>query len=219
VGLWLSAAAALPQDTEILRARIRENPTDIYNMRLEQQLGSREERAVVCARHGQLAAASPANAALQYIAARCIIDREAQSNRFLELHARWPRNAWLTFGAAYTLASRGKWQDAAPLHDQARSMLPGMFEELTVESGRLHRLIDGSSSELAVLSRESQLLHTVSFADLPQTQPLCGLAVAYYKMAHGGLQEALDAASGLRGFAAASGCFGWWLLLMALSRR
>ena len=195
---WLMAALASDRDEEILRARIREQPTDIYNMRLEQWLAGSAGRATVCAKHRQLAAAAPQNPDLQYIAARCIDDPEQRNQAFMELQSRWPDNSWLSFAAAYSLAERGQWQEALDMDDRAAHHLPGMREELTVLAARVTRMIDGPSSDkLRPLFERSPLLQTVSFADvLTESDNLDGIAPAYLRLAHGYVVQALRVTAG-----------------------
>ena len=197
--LWLAAAAALPNHDELLHARIEDQPSDIYNMRLEQDLATAAtDHAAVCARHQKLAAAAPTNPDLQYIATRCVTDREKQMQQFLDLQARWPRNGWLEFAAGSALASRGQWQDALAMYDQARGRLSGMSEELTVVSARLSRMVNGlSPTVLRPLLERSQLLRTVSFADFPPgDEKLGGIAPAYVMLARGELDEAVAVREG-----------------------
>lgn len=197
--MWVMAALNSNQDEEILRARIREQPTDIYNMRLEQWVAGSSGRAAVCAKHRALAAAAPQNPDLQYIATRCIDDPEQRNQVFMELQSRWPDNGWLTFAAAYTLAERGQWPEALDMDERASHQLPGMREELTILAARLTRMVDGPSStaKLRTLFERSPLLQTVSFADvLSEDDKLEGIAPAYVMLAHGYLAQALRVTAG-----------------------
>ncbi len=196
--LWLAVAATLPNRDELLRARIQDQPRDIYNMRLEQDFAPPTVHAAVCARDQDLAAASPANPDLQYLAIRCLEDREEQAKQYLEQVARWPRNGWLEFGAGYVLANRGQWQEALAMYDQARRRLPGMTEQLTVVTARLTRMVNGlSAAQLRPLLDKSQLLQTVSFADVPPPNAkLGGIAPAYLMLAQGNLDQALSVSEG-----------------------
>src|SRR5215470_10711382 len=118
---------------------MQEDPTDTFNLRLEQQFATEAEHQAVCNRQRQMAVASPDAPDLQYLAVRCMDDVEAQGRAFLALHQRWPRNPWLALGAGYTLAGDARWQEALPLIDLARVELPGLGEELTVMSARIRR--------------------------------------------------------------------------------
>ncbi|MBV8805843.1 MAG: hypothetical protein JO042_12365, partial [Sinobacteraceae bacterium] len=192
--LWESAAMAAPGGNEILKARIQDQPTDIYNMRLEQWMAGSSGRTAVCAKHRQLAEAAPNNPDLQYIAARCIDDPGKRNQTFLDLQSRWPRNGWLAFASAYVLAKRDQWQEALAMSERASAMLPGMREEVTLLSARITRMLDGpSAANLRPLASRSVLVRVASIADLPpESAPLQGVAQAYVMLASGNLQQALE---------------------------
>jgi hypothetical protein len=46
-GLWIAAAASLPNRDELLHARIQDQPADIYNMRLDQDFATPAVHAAV----------------------------------------------------------------------------------------------------------------------------------------------------------------------------
>jgi Zn-dependent protease with chaperone function len=196
--LWVSAAMATPRGNELLKARIQDQPTDIYNMRVEQWIAGSSGRATVCAKHRQLAQGAPDNPDLQYIAARCIDDPEKRDQAFLDLQSRWPKNGWLAFASAYVLAQRDQWPEALAMSDTASARLPGMREEVTLLSARMTRMIDGpSASNLRALADRSLLVRMTGIADLPpESGQLHGIARAYVMLANGNLTQALEAKAG-----------------------
>lgn len=196
VTAWIRyAASALPDAAELLQRRIQDDPTDTFNLRLEQQLAVGAEHEAVCARHRQMAAASPGSPDLQYLAARCISDPREQARTFLALHRRWPRNVWLDLGAGYALAGDARWQQALPLIDAARLALPGLVEQLTVMTARIRRVVAGSrTADLSDLTGSSDLLNTLASVETDEGAEN-GPQRPYTFLARGDLANALVSGS------------------------
>jgi len=197
VELWMGyAAASVASLGDIVRQRLQDDPTDTFNLRLEQQFASGAQHETVCARQRQMAAASANNADLQYLAALCIDNRAERARAYIALHERWPGNPWLALGAGYALAGEARWQDALPLIDAARLNLPGLAEELTVESARIRRALAGPElADLAALGDHAELLHALRAAESPDGSET-GIQHAYALLARGELTDTLAAATG-----------------------
>lgn len=195
--IWVSAASRLPQFKELIQARVKEHPTEVYNMRLEQDYAG-ASHAEVCARHRQMAAAAPTNPDLQYVATRCMEDGEEQQQAFLDLHSRYPKNGWLDLAAAYTFTERGQWREALDLYDRGRYLLPVMSESTTIAVARLRRMVEGNANaELRPLIDQSPTLASLTVADVTDSHEHPeNIVPAYIMLAQGRLGEALRVATG-----------------------
>jgi Zn-dependent protease with chaperone function len=196
VEFWLAyAAQTLRNFHEIYQLRLHDNPTDTFNLRLEQQFSTGAEHEAVCTRQRQMAAASPDVPDLQYLAARCINVPHEQDRAFLALHQRWPQNAWLALAAGYTEAGEAHWQEALPLIDTARVQIPALTEELTVFSARLRRVMSGSQlPDLSSLGR-SELLQTLRATEAANGNAT-GMLRAYSLLARGEFDSAMSITDG-----------------------
>jgi Zn-dependent protease with chaperone function len=195
VSFWVAyAAAAVPNAVDLIRLRVADDPTDTFNLRLEQQLAPGAQHETICARHRQMAAAAPDSPDLQYLAARCIQDPDEQDRTFLTLHQRWPQSPWLDFAAGYVLAEEARWQEALPLIDAASLRLPGLTEQLTVMSARVRRVLAGSGeADLSELRARSELLQSLGAAEFGEGRS-AGPQDAYAFLARGDLGGALERA-------------------------
>jgi len=196
-GLWLLLASERAGFRSVLAHRLAATPHDALALRMEQDTTTTaQQRAHVCNRHTALAAATPANADLQYIAARCLPTEEEKKLAFLRHHRSWPENGWLALAAGNTYAEQGRWVPAQTLLEQARLQVPALSDFLAVDVARLRRLVAGEEpASLDDLERDSAL---VGFLRAMETgagfeeSPL----LAYGDLAAGRLVEALDRAAG-----------------------
>jgi len=196
VEFWMAyAQRTLRNFREILQLRLHDNPTDTFNLRLEQAASTGAEHEAACARQRQMAAAAPDTPDLQYLAVRCINTPEEQDRAFLALQQRWPRNGWLALAAGYTLAGEARWQEALPLIDTARVKIPALTEELTVFSARIRRVIAGSQlPDLSGLGR-SDLLQILRAAEVANGNAT-GVLRAYSLLSRGEFDSALAISNG-----------------------
>jgi Zn-dependent protease with chaperone function len=193
---WSYAALESTAAAEIVAGRLRDEPGDAFNLRLEQDLAGVSGREVVCRRHRDLAVRSATNPDLQYVAARCLEDWADRDQAFLRLQKQWPDHPWLLQAAGYVRAGRGEWVAALELLERAQSALPGMAEKNAVEVARLRRMttVEGKA-DLADLMEMSEAL-SVRYA-LETGEGLDGGPyLAYAHLAKGELGEALAAAGG-----------------------
>jgi Zn-dependent protease with chaperone function len=192
--VWTAYIAGSPDLPQIARERLKDDPGSTFNLRLEQLASTGAAHEAVCQRHRQMAASSPDNPELQYLAVRCIEDHKAQDQAFIELGRRWPDNPWVALGAGYTLAGQARWQEALILTDRARVGLPGFAELLSVESARMRRLLGAAlPPHLPPLVDHLDLLQSVSSAELSD-ESATGMQRAYVLLGHGDLGGALAAA-------------------------
>jgi Zn-dependent protease with chaperone function len=122
---WVALATAYEVDLgDRLTSRLGEPSGDVVLGRLQQDMAPPEALARICAAQSDLARAAPADADLQYLAARCRPDGTDQDALFQELHARFPDHPWTAWAAGLALAQQGRWAEASPLMDQASAALP-----------------------------------------------------------------------------------------------
>jgi hypothetical protein len=199
LGNWLVLAYDMPNFQDVLDARLAESPRDPLILRAEQDVVRGDARLTVCERHQQLAAQSPEDPNLQYIAARCIADYEERRRTVMALHERWPTHPWLMVATGYVLAEEGKWSDAVELFDRARTVLPAMGDRLAVDEARMRRVIVADEhANLSDLVQTSEWLKFVS--DLEAGDGIeSGPLLAYPALARGNLAGALASSGGATG--------------------
>lgn len=144
---WLALARSLPNFRELLAARRVENPDDMLSLRAEQDAVMGSARDSVCARDRELASASPNDADLQYLATRCIPDVAERNRAFRALREQFPKNVWLAFAAAYTMAEEKRWADALPVLESVRED-PSMAGIVASDIARLRRMVNGPDADL-----------------------------------------------------------------------
>ncbi len=194
INSWLNMASESTSFPQILAARLAESPRDPIFLRLEQDMATEEERQTLCERHQRLAADWPGDPSLQYIAARCIDDRDRRREILAAHHARWPTHPWLAMAVGWELESEGEWREAIELFRRARPLLPAMEEVLVVEEARLRRLLSNDErASLRDLIPNSESLE-LKVALETGGDNLGGSAAAYPKLARGDLTGALSAA-------------------------
>lgn len=193
---WLQRYAAQPGFAALLAQRIKDEPKDVLNRRIEQDVGSARQQAAVCERHRGMAAASKGDAGLQYLAARCILDPAQRGAEFRELEARFPRDAWIAQAVAYVEAGDAQWPSALKRLETAAGRLPSQRARLSMDILRIRRLLAGpEKASTRDLANESpyldMLLRFESGDDLPE-----GPYRAYALMTSGNLTEANTASNG-----------------------
>lgn len=184
---WLAAARNYPEFGQIITARLHDKADDVGTLRIEQNMAS-IDRPGVCARHTALAAKSPTNSGLQYVAARCLADSEAQNNAMLEGASRWPQSGWFALGAGYAETSRGNWRAALGLLEQARTSIPSMEDSVSLEMARIYRLL--GETVPVTLQRSSDALRFYTSLEKGDDQEE-GPAKALSELERGDIEQAL----------------------------
>ena len=156
---WLDRAAGQPGFEDLLAARLRDEPRDVLNGRIEQDSGSSAQRATVCQRHAENARARVNDSAAQYLAARCIDDQVERGRRMRELATRFKRDPWIDMSVAYADAGDARWAEAQRGFEVASRKLPSQRDLLDVDIARLLRLTsDRNASRIRKLQDESVYL-------------------------------------------------------------
>jgi len=187
---WLSMAAQLESFPAVLASRLALDPNDVATLRTEQDFASPQAHAQVCERHAALAEAAPANADLQYVAARCGGDEADRSQAFTDLHRRFPENAWLTQAVGYSLAEDARWQEALDTFGNVQRRLPPLAESIATDMARIRRVMtpDGVAglNDLLPMSAELRYYMALEAGRDPGTQP-------YFHLANGEADRAVEA--------------------------
>ena len=202
---WLSAAAGESEAKAIVEQRLRETPDDVSLRRMEQSLSpTGPAHEAICDVDRARAAARPDDADRAYVALRCDLDGPARDAAAVAAHKRWPDNAWLAYGAAWSDAENDRWQDAIADFEQARRGLPRLAEETQAMALRILRYTDASAASQRALSTQSQRLSIWTAADDENWRPSGGdgaVVTAYAALARGDFSAA--AGEGLEPFDAA----------------
>jgi hypothetical protein len=156
---WLALAQSQPNFREVLAGRLAENPNEMLALRAEQDAVSGAARDSVCARDRGLASASPNDVDLQYLATRCIADVGERKRAFLALHEQYPKNVWVAFAAAYTMAEEKRWADALPVLESVRED-PSLAGIVATDIARLRRMVNGANVDLSDIKGLSEELET-----------------------------------------------------------
>ena len=190
---WLSLAAQTGEQAGIVAARLRDNPDEVLARRLEQDMSTTPASlAQVCAAHAERARARPDNADRQYIAIRCLADKNAKSQAFIEAYRKWPRNGWLANAAGYSFAERYDWQAALEAWDAARSHEPALAPLVSLDTARVRRLLVGDKAArlddlLASSDTLRQVLAVEHNRDIGE-----GQIKAYVALAQGQIAQAVE---------------------------
>lgn len=185
---WLSMAAEMGPLADIVTARLHDDPNEVIARRLEQDAASNPaEHSRLCARNTELSRAQPDNSDLQYLAVRCLENKAAQSQAFVEAHRKWPKNAWLANAAGYALAENRRWSEALVAWTVARAAEPALINTVSIDMARLLRLQSGDKVELKDLVAGSTTLTQV--LELEQGDPGDdAVRKAYRELASGNLE-------------------------------
>ncbi len=140
---WLGMAFEKTEIMPLLEERLGNFPNDIVAMRLMQDYAS-DETAYnsLCKQHSALAAQSPDDANLQYLAARCLPKLTEINRAFIEGEKKWPDNVWFKVAAGATYAELGDWENAQRALSEAMSKQGPYKNSLAVDLARVMRLLD-----------------------------------------------------------------------------
>ena len=190
---WLHEARELPDFAQILKARLARDPHDIVAMRAEQDQPDVAAKAEACVRQTRLAAATPDDGDLAYLAMRCQPPGRARDEAALAARKRAPHNAWVALSAGYVHARRSEWNQALACWAIARGS-DALAEQAATESARVIRIAGRElDTNLQALARESVTLRNYLAVETGN-EPIPGSAAAYVKLASGALADAADAA-------------------------
>jgi len=197
-GEWMGMAMEGPEGRAVLAARLQQAPRDPYLLRLEQDLATPQEHALVCARHDTLAAAAPQDADLRYLQIRCMASGPAQDRAFLEAHARFPDNGWLTRASAYAELSANHLPETLELLALARRQLPSLSEDMIFDEARVRRFQATGDAQLRTLTRLSEALaRTLALEAGELTAEDPPAMRAFYLLHQGKLEQAVTTAEGI----------------------
>jgi Zn-dependent protease with chaperone function len=188
---WLLLAQRDAEFKEILADRLARNPSDVLALRLELDTAADGEHEGICKRHVSLAAGTPANADLQYVATRCLSGPQ-RDQAFLDLHKRFPDNGWIAMAAGLTYAEQANWNDARwPLQLAVRNN-PAFAGEAAVDLARIRRVIAFGDNEVDLkdlLDKSDSLSFLAGLESGADAQP--GEQKGYYHLTRGALAPAL----------------------------
>jgi hypothetical protein len=190
---WLGFAASLPDFPVILRERLGHNPRDIPALRAEQD--AKTSRSEACVRHRALAAASPHDADLVYIAVRCIEDASERGKRFIEAFRKHPNNGWLAYAAGHELSDRRAFRDAMQALLVA-THTPALRPVSALTIQRLQRASPNDVASLDELMQQSAQLKQLVALETGGKDVPDGPFRAYSLLGLGELTQAVERASG-----------------------
>jgi Zn-dependent protease with chaperone function len=215
---WLHLASSQPGFEAVLASRLKENPTEMLALRLEQDRpGANREQ--VCTRHQTMAAKNPNNADLKYLIIRCLQDNNAKDAAFDAGYREYPQHPWFAYASGYTLAGNKAWDQALSAWKVAMNE-PSLRDSLSLDSARLRRLqAPEGSADLRDLLPQSQQLRSLIQLETGQELDAQHPLLAYTELAKGRLAEALSKASNspdlrdtmMRLVATADGAQAQWL--------
>jgi hypothetical protein len=160
---WLAmdAQSAKPGQRALV-ARLREAPSDVLLLRLQQDLSRNDEaRARVCEAHRAQAQQHPDSPDWAYMVTRCLPDGAAKSQAFLQGAQRWPTHAWFAYAASYVDAEQARWREAVARMESARQKLPAASESILDDEARIVRHAGLASPTLDQLQAGSAKLKFV----------------------------------------------------------
>jgi len=149
-----------------------------------------------CDRHRAMAAASPTQPDLAYLAVRCLPPGPERDEGFLAGHRRWPSSAWFANAAGAVEGERGHYEEALADYTVAIKASPVLRQVVPVEATRLERLLHPESAQARqrAYARQSPIL-----ANMLQLEPGTARAEGPYRalamLANGQLDEAVKAAA------------------------
>jgi Zn-dependent protease with chaperone function len=209
---WLRLAHRFfPNFTDILAERLRDTPSDIVLLRLEQDAADSNLKAAVCARHTARAGTAPDNPDWSYLATRCIADSASRQRGFLAGYRKWPTSGWYSYAMARTYLDNAQWKEAFNALEQVRRMLPSQREDAIVDLARVYRVLHADNAtapgaQLQALVRSDTSNPIVTFARQSdrlrllleaETRPgtIGDAGTAYAELAQGNLDRALAIAA------------------------
>ncbi len=192
---WLELSSEHGEIDTILAARLKAQPKVVVLRRFRQDAAADGgARARACAEDEAQARGADDDGDLQYLAARCIEDPAQRRERLLELHAKFPDNAWLSFAAGEARLRAGEWAEGLTALGAARGDLAVLAHAAAMSIARARRMQRGipvSLSDLFGDAPELRAVESIEGASRPRQDDL----VPYYYMARGELANAASAAA------------------------
>jgi len=137
---WLSQLRGQPGHDRLMAAALAREPTGIELLRERFDTQSPAELKPLCDDFGRRAAAPGAGGDAVYLAARCLPDGPLRDAALQAGLRRFPRHAWLAYGAAWAEAGAANWRVALRDYELARAE-PSLAPLATIEANRLRRLL------------------------------------------------------------------------------
>ncbi len=190
--LWAAMASDSPEFAPILQARLEQEEPGVMLLRMEQDLGDRD---AACARHRELAAASPDDVSVRYAVARCIDDEDEQHAAFLAGLDANPGHGWFTLATGYGFAERGEWAKARALLDKLTEVLPEQVPSYVRDIARVRRMAATSPEEADLSDLAADSFELSTLLSLAGSEPVEPHLRPRRLLEQGDLSGALAAAS------------------------
>lgn len=168
---WASVASEEPVHRPALLARARRSRGDVLLQRAALDAAQGHDREQLCAAHAERARELPSDADATYLAARCLEDRSARDEAYVQGFTQHPEHGFLAFAAAASLLDRAQWAEALRALEVAyqgteiASFLDGIaYEGYRAERiARAHGFVREASDWLArCMSRRSPVATVLS---------------------------------------------------------
>lgn len=137
---WISLARRYPDGSALLTERLKQHPRDPVLLRVEMDSAKPADRAAICDKDRALAAASPDNLDLRYVAIRCIESQDERDQAFINTYRSAPQNGWLAMAAGFVFAEATQWQEARQAWEQARRASPVTARIVAMDLARVRRM-------------------------------------------------------------------------------
>lgn len=194
---WLTLGQPLSGFETAFSARRAHYPIDLVAMRAEQNMATGDTHEIVCARHRALAAASPGDGGMAYLAVRCMPPDAARDAAFEAGYKRWSSSPWFANAAAFAASEHGRYMDAFVRYQAAATHSPALRPSASMEAFRLMRFLDPTAAmrdqahyaEVSPPVRNALLVESGSY--MPP-----GPERALVLLAQGRLDDAVSAAAG-----------------------
>ncbi len=137
---WLTFVMRYPEGAALLKKRLKLHPLDTVLLRVEMDSAKPADRAGICDKDRALAAASPNNSELRYVANRCIENESERDQAFVSTYRSAPNIGWHAMAAGYVFAEAAQWPEAQQAWEQARRASPVTARIVATELARVRRM-------------------------------------------------------------------------------
>lgn len=184
---WMLRINGSKNAADIVQARLKNYPLDVYALRAERDVVSGAQREEVCRKQTELAQQHPENGDLQYIVIRCMKDETERQSLLQTTLTRFPNNPWLHLIGGYSALKAEQLDEAMRHFNITFAQIPGAHNWVNMDIARLRRL-QNPDANLDDLIKTASLLD--SYHDLETNTQQEGLAKAWSEFIHGDLQQA-----------------------------
>jgi len=195
---WLDLAFSYPEFSGIIEQRLSRNPNEVITLRLVQDIAEENNNEqTICDGYTDKAKLSPANLDWQYLAVRCISDKDKKIKQYVSYNNKYPKHAWFGLAAGYVHAYRGDWEPALKglkASYAAQPALRGSLSETILRIMRVSGVDD--PSQVAALSQDSTSLQNLIKVETGEDVTDENI-LAYHLLTVGQLDEAVLLASTL----------------------